>query len=87
MTLFISQKIKKNLKIFRRKIQIPKRVFNSDAQYYFGFKLFLQVILANTEHLSSKFFESYRMTLNWKWNEELSLEMFKLVEHDRETTI
>ena len=59
MTFIYFTENQKKIKTFRKKFQIPKKIINSDAQYYFGFKLFLQVFLANTEHLSSNFLRAF----------------------------
>ena len=77
---------RKSKKNFRWKFQIPKKI-QLRRSILFRFQIIFASYFGKYRTPKFEFFESYRITLIWKWNEELSLEMFKLVEQDRETTI
>ena len=80
------RKSKKN-KNFPKKISNTKENNQLRRSILFRFQIIFASFFGKYRTPKFEFFESFWITLIWKWNEELSLEMFKLVEQDRKTTI
>ena len=84
---FYSFHKKSKKKNFPQKISNTKENIQLRRSILFRFQIIFASYFGKYRTPKFEFFENYRMTLIWKWNEELSSEMFKLVEQDRVTTI